>query len=36
MTNRMEKPFVENFGADIVGMLFELADGESDYFSKNK
>ena len=34
MTNRMEKPFVANFGADITGALFELADGESDYFLK--
>ena len=34
MTNRMEKPFVADYGADIVGMLFELADGESDYFLK--
>ena len=32
MTNRLEKPFVANFGANITGMLFELADGESDYF----
>ena len=36
MTNKLEKPFVENFGADIVGMLFELADGENDYFLKNE
>ena len=34
MTNRLEKPFVANFGANITGMLFELADGESDYFLK--
>ena len=36
MTNRMEKPFVADYGADIVGMLFELADGESDYFLKKQ
>ena len=36
MTNKLEKPFEENFGADIVGMLFELADGENDYFLKNR
>ena len=34
MTNRLEQPFVANFGANITGMLFELADGESDYFLK--
>ena len=26
MTNKLEKPFHEKFGADITGMLFELAD----------
>ena len=35
IVNRMEKPFVADYGADIVGMLFELADGESDYFLKD-
>ena len=30
MTNKLEKPFHEKFGADITGMLFELADGEDD------
>ena len=34
MTNRLEKPFEAKFGADITGMLFELADGESDHFLK--
>tara|TARA_Y200000002_G_scaffold382558_1_gene400043 strand:+ start:1315 stop:1764 length:450 start_codon:yes stop_codon:yes gene_type:complete len=33
-TNKLEKPFNAKFGADITGMLFELADGESDYFLK--
>ena len=34
MTNKLEKPFQADFGADIVGMLFELADGEDDFFLK--
>jgi len=36
MTNKLEKPFHEKFGADITGMLFELADGEDDYFLKRE
>ena len=35
MTNKLET-FHEKFGADITGMLFELADGEDDYFLKEK
>lgn len=29
-TNRFEKPFKPDFGADLRGLLFELADGETE------
>jgi len=29
LTNRFEKPFEPNFGCDLSGMLFELADGKT-------
>ena len=30
MTNKFEKPFQHSFGADLTGLLFELADDESN------
>lgn len=30
MTNRFEKPFLEDYGADIRSLLFELADEDID------
>lgn len=35
-TNRFEKPFNPSFGADVTGLLFELADGRRNYVVKKQ